>query len=166
MEFSQALALEPQNMRAIRGRAMLAGILGQNDESLRYYQAALEREPINAFAIQGLSTTLRAAGRTADAVRYARRALDISPNIEEGHWYLGYALLWNGEIEAALTEMRREPSEFLRLSGMALIEQAQHDPRAADAALRELLASNDPRNPTHGSSLRGPRGCQGGGRVA
>ena len=158
MEFSKALALEPQNMRAIWGKAMLARILGQNDESLRYYQAALERDPINAFAIQGLSTTLRAAGRTAEAVRYARRALDISPDIEEGHWYLGYALLWNGEIESALTEMRREPSEFLRLSGIALIEQARRDPRAADAALRELLASNDPRKSYYIGAVYAARG--------
>lgn len=158
MEFTMALALEPQNMRAIWGKAMLARILGQNEESLRYYLAALERDPINAFAIQGLSTTLRAAGRTAEAVRYARRAIEISPNIEEGHWYLGYALLWNGEIEAALTEMRLEPTQFLRLSGIALIEQARRDPRAADAALRELLASNDPRKAYYLAAVYAARG--------
>jgi TolB-like protein/tetratricopeptide (TPR) repeat protein len=139
-EFNKALALEPQNMRAIYGKGRLARVLRRNDDSLRYYHAALERDPVNAFATQGLSTTLVANGQAAEAVQYARRALDISPSIQEGHFYLGYALFWNGELENAMREMRLEGLGAEHFAGIALIEHARSQPAAADAALRELLA--------------------------
>jgi TolB-like protein/tetratricopeptide (TPR) repeat protein len=139
-EFNKALALEPQNMRAIYGKGRLARVLRRNDDSLRYYHAALERDPVNAFATQGLSTTLVANGQPAEAVQYARRALDISPSIQEGHFYLGYALFWNGELENAMREMRLEGLGAEHFAGIALVEHARSQPAAADAALRELLA--------------------------
>jgi len=143
-EFGKALALEPQNMRALYGKGRLARVLRRTDESLRYYQAALERDPVNAGKIQGLSTTLIALGHTAEAVQAARKALEISPTIEGGHWYLAYALLWNGELEAARSEIELEPRDDpARLSGIALIERARHSEAAADAALQELLLSTD-----------------------
>lgn len=61
-----------------------------------------------------------------------------------GHWYLGHALFRDGQLEAALSEVRLEPIESLRLSSVALIEQARRHPDAADTALRQLLASDDP----------------------
>ncbi|MDP9087754.1 MAG: FlgO family outer membrane protein [Pseudomonadota bacterium] len=143
-EFAKALELEPQNMRALYGKGMLARILRKNDESLRYYRAALDRDPINAFALQGFSSTLIAAGRTAEAVQSARKALEISPNIEAGHWYLGYAHLSNGELEAAHREIQLEPIEYLRFAGDALTAHARRDSRASDAALRSLLANTNP----------------------
>ena len=143
-EFNKALALEPQNMRALFGKGRLARVLHRNVESIRYYEAARERDPVSRGPTQGLSTTLVATGRTAEAVQFARRALDISPNILEGHWRLAHALLWNGELEAALSEIQLEPMSSWRLSYVALIEQARRHTGAADAALRQLLASDGP----------------------
>jgi TolB-like protein len=88
VEFNKALALEPNNLRALYGKGRLARVLRNNDESLRYYQAVLGRDPVNPFIFDGLSTSMLAAGRTAEAVQAARKALDFSPNIEWGHWYL------------------------------------------------------------------------------
>jgi TolB-like protein/Flp pilus assembly protein TadD len=144
-EFDKALALEPQNMRALYGKGRLARALRRTDESLRYYHAVLERDPVNAFANTGLSTTLIVLGRTAEAVQAARKAIDVSPNIEEGHWYLAYALLWNGELEAARREIELEPIDSLRFHGIALIETARHNQGAADAALQRLLSVTDAR---------------------
>jgi serine/threonine-protein kinase len=142
-EFDKALALEPQNIRALYGKGRLARVLRRTDESLRYYRAALERDPVNAPEIQGLSTTLIALGRTEEAVQAARNALAISPSIEEGHNYLAYALLWNGELETARREIELEPNDSQRLSTIALIEGTRHNQGAADAALRGLLAATD-----------------------
>jgi adenylate cyclase len=143
MEFDKALALDPQNMRALYGKGRLARVLRRTDESLHYYQAVLERDPVSAFSMQGLSATYLALGKPADAVRVARKAFELGPTMTWGHWYVGYALLWNGELQAALEEMRLEPVKSLSLSGVALVEQARRNPRAADAALRELLATDD-----------------------
>jgi serine/threonine-protein kinase len=160
-EFNKALELEPQNMRALYGKGRLARVLREYDESIRYYQAAIQRDPVSGFTISGLSSTFIAAGRTAEAVAVAHKALEFTPSLQEGHWYLGYALFRNGEFQAALAEMRLEPIRSMRLSGVALIEQARADPHAADAALRELLASNDPLKPYFVAAVYASRGDAG-----
>jgi TolB-like protein/Tfp pilus assembly protein PilF len=143
-ELDKALALEPENMRALYGKGRLARVLRRFDESIRYYEAAIEQDPINPNPMDGLSATLVAVGRSEEAVQFARRALEISPNIQWGHWYLARALFHRGQLDAALREAQLEPVSSLRLSSIALIERARHHPEAADAALRELLTTNDP----------------------
>jgi TolB-like protein/Flp pilus assembly protein TadD len=157
-EFSKALALDPQNFRALYGKGRLARVLRRTDESLHYYQVVLERDPVNAFTMQGLASTFLALGKSADAVRTARKAFELNPSMGWNHWYLGYALLWNGELEAALREMQLEPTKSLSLSGIALIEQARGNPRAADAALRDLLAIDEVAKPYFVAEVYGARG--------
>jgi Flp pilus assembly protein TadD len=94
--------LKPNNLRALYGKGRIARIMRKNDDSLRYYQVVLGRDPVNPFIFDGLSTSMLAAGRTAEAVQAARKALDFSSNLEWGHWYLAYALLWNHELDSAL----------------------------------------------------------------
>ena len=158
MEFGKALALDPQNLRALYGKGRLARVLRRTDESLHYYQVVLDRDPVNAFAMQGLVSTYLALGKTADAVRAARKAFDLSPSSQFAHWYLGSALLWNGELEAALVEMRLEPSKSHSLSGVALIEQARHNRDAADVALRDLLAIGEVPKPYFVAEVYAARG--------
>jgi serine/threonine-protein kinase len=158
MEFSKALALDPQNLRALYGKGRLARVLRRTDESLHYYQIVLERDPVNAFAMQGLVSTYLALGKTADAVRAGRKAFELSPSTQFAHWYLGSALLWNGELEAALVEMRLEPTKSHSVSGVALIEQARHNRDAADAALRDLLAIDEIPKPYFVAAVYAARG--------
>jgi len=158
VEFSKALALDPQNMRALYGNGRLARVLRRTGESLHYYQVVLERDPVNAFVMQGLVSTFLALGKNEDAVRAARKAFELSPSQQWVHWYLGYALLWNGEPEAALVEMRLEPTKSLSLSGVALIEQARRNSAAADAALRDLLAIDDVPKPYFVAAVYAARG--------
>lgn len=157
-EFDKALALEPNNIRALYGKGRFARSLGRIGDSLRYYQAVLDRDPINPFVISGLSTTLIAAKRPAEAVQQARRTLDFSPNTKWGHWYLAYALLWNNELEEALHESTLEPVASMRFSCQALIAHVRGDRQAEDAALRALLASEDPIKPYFAAQVYATRG--------
>ena len=143
-EFDTALRLEPENTRALWGKGQLARALRRFDESIHYYNAAHDRDPVNASLLQAISETLMGAGRTAEGVRIARRSLEISPNIQQGHFYLGIALYFNGELEAALKEIRLEPDKVFRLSSLAVVEHARNQLQASDAALRELIASDAP----------------------
>ena len=142
-EFDRALALEPNNTRALYGRGRLARVLGNLDESLRYYQAVLTRDPVNPFVMTGLSTSLIAAGRTAEAVKTARAALALSPNMQQAHFYVAWTLLWNNEPEAALREAALEPIASAHSWCTALIEQARGNRPAADRALHTLLTTKD-----------------------
>jgi tetratricopeptide (TPR) repeat protein len=99
-----------------------------------------------------------AAGHPAEAVQAARTALDLSPNMEWGHRYLAYALLWNGELEPALRAIALEPVTSMRLSCVALIEQARGNQQASEAALRALLVVNDAPKPYMVAEVYGSRG--------
>jgi TolB-like protein len=157
-EFNRAIALEPNNLRALYGKGRLARVLRKNDESLHFYQAVLARDPISTFVFQGLSSTMLAAGRPEDAAQAARKVLELSPNIEWGHRYLAYALLWNRELDAASREIALEPNAALRLSCVALIEQARGNQQAADAALQELLRVTEAATPYLVAQVYGFRG--------
>jgi TolB-like protein/Tfp pilus assembly protein PilF len=158
VEFNKALALDPQNMRALYGKGRLSRVLRRTDESLHYYQLVLDRDPVNAFVMQGMVSTYLALGRNEEAVRAARKALELGPSQQWVHWSLGYALLWDGELEAALAQMRLEPIKSLSLSGVALVEQARHNPAAADAALNELLAVDEAPKPYYVATVYAARG--------
>lgn len=160
-EFDKALALEPNNTRALYGKGRLARSVGRIGDSLRYYQAVLDRDPINPFVMSGLSTTLIAAKRPAEAVRQSRRMLDFSPNTAWGHWYLAYALLWNNELEEALRVSTLEPAASMRFSCQALIAHVRGDRQAEEAALRALLASHDPNKPFFAAEVYAARGDAG-----
>ncbi|HUO79689.1 MAG TPA: TIR domain-containing protein, partial [Steroidobacteraceae bacterium] len=157
-EFDKALALEPNNARAVYGKGRLARALGKTSDALRYYQAVLEWDPINPSALGGLAFTLVAAKRPAEAVQQARRMLDLSPNARWGHYYLAYALLWNGELEEALRASTLEPVASMRSSCQALIAHVRGDRQAEDAALRALLASDDPYRPYFAAQVYAARG--------
>jgi len=157
-EFDKALALEPHNARALYGKGRVARALGRIGDALRYYQAVLERDPINPSALQGLSFTLVTAKRPAEAVQQARRMLDLSPNTGWGHYYLAYALLWNNQLEEALRESALEPVASMRFSCQALIVHVRGDRQAEDAALRALLASEDPYKPYFAAQVYAARG--------
>ncbi|MBS0578238.1 MAG: hypothetical protein JSR36_03130 [Proteobacteria bacterium] len=105
---------------------------------MRYYAAVLERDPINPFVLTGYSTSLIAAGRTAQTVETARNVPQLSSNIEQGHWYLAYALL-RDKLNETADEITLEPAASLRHSCEALIVQARNERKAVDASLRELL---------------------------
>lgn len=157
-ELKKALDLEPNNARALYGKGRLARALHKTDESVRYYQATLQRDPINSRVLGGLALSLTAAGRPAEAVQSARKMLDLSPGAVWGHWFLAYALLRNGEPKEALSEIALEPLASLRFSCEALIQRALGNQQAQDAALRGLLASNDPNKPYFVAQVFAARG--------
>jgi TolB-like protein/Tfp pilus assembly protein PilF len=156
--FDKALALEPHNARALYGKGRLARALGRVSDALRYYQTVVERDPINPGVIEGLSFTLVTAKRPAEAIQQARRALDLSPNTTWGHYYLAYALLWNKDLEESFRESALEPVASMRFSCQALIAHVRGDRQAEDAALRALLASEDPYKPYFAAQVYAARG--------
>jgi hypothetical protein len=70
--------------------------------------------------------------------------LSLSKSGVFGHYFLGFLQLWQGDAPAALAEMEQEPSEFLRLTGTAIVQHALGNAGASDAALRALIECCSP----------------------
>jgi hypothetical protein len=74
-----------------------------------------------------------------------RRTLQISPTYESTHFYLGHALLCEGDLANALAQMQLESDEESRIAGIAAVEFAMGHKAESDAALEHLttLAADD-----------------------
>jgi tetratricopeptide (TPR) repeat protein len=81
-------------------------------------------------------------GRFAEAETAYQRGLQIAPTHAWGHYYLGILLLTEGKAEAALAEMQKVAVAGAQAAGLAVVYQALHRTKDADAALARLEAQN------------------------
>jgi TolB-like protein/Tfp pilus assembly protein PilF len=137
----RALALEPANLDIIGNAAMLLVMLGRLDEAIALQQYATVQDPVNPIGHNNLGWFHRLAGHWEKAIASNRTLLQLSPDTIGAHYEIGLALLFKGEAQAALEEMRQEPSEPFRLAGLAMTHHALGQAAESDAALEQLIAN-------------------------
>jgi TolB-like protein/DNA-binding winged helix-turn-helix (wHTH) protein/Tfp pilus assembly protein PilF len=139
-EFKQAIALAPHNGLALTIAADLPISLGHLDVARQMLKEALAYDPLSAVAYINLAWTELCSGRYAETEAAARRALEIDPSFDWGHIYVGDALLWSGDPEAAVVEMKRESDPIGQALGLALAYYALGRAADSDGALSKLTA--------------------------
>jgi tetratricopeptide (TPR) repeat protein len=139
-EFKQAIALAPHNGLALTIAADLPISLGHLDVARQMLKEALAYDPLSAVAYINLAWTELCSGRYAETEAAARRALEIDPSFDWGHIYVGDALLWRGDPEAAVVEMKRESDPIGQALGLALAYYALGRAADSDGALSKLTA--------------------------
>ncbi|MCU0988348.1 MAG: tetratricopeptide repeat protein [Xanthomonadales bacterium] len=136
----QALALEPSNPGIVGNAAALLFTLGRLQDSVALDEYSSAHDPVSPTGYANLGRSYLAVGRWDEAIAAYQTALRLSPDRIAVHYFIGVALLLQGEAEAALASMRQEGFELLRLLGLALAYHTLGDADAADAALEELIA--------------------------
>ncbi len=139
-EFKQAVALAPHNGLVLSLAADLPISLGHLDVARQMLKEALTYDPLSADAYMNLAWTEFCSGRYAEAEAAARRVLEIDPSYDWGHTFVGDALLWRGDPEAAVEEMKRESNPMGQAVGLALAYYVLGRAADSDAALRKLTA--------------------------
>lgn len=134
----RARQLEPHNPRILTRLANASVRIGRLDDGLRHSLQALRADPMSALAHAVFGNACYYAGRLDEAEAARRKVLALSPGWMSGHYYLGRVLLARGRLDAALDEMKREESEFWRLTGLALALQSLGRRAASDEALERL----------------------------
>jgi len=157
-EFAQALRFEPGSADVLHAAGSLDLVLGRADKSVNMFLAALARDPLRASSYSNLGVAYFADGRLTDAEQAFRKSIELRPTVLYNHNGLGLALLWQGKLNAALEEMRRETDEMWRLEGLALVYWAMHRRTEADAALEELKAKFEKTSPYVIATVYGYRG--------
>jgi adenylate cyclase len=157
-EIGQALALEPGSADVLHAAASLDLVLGRVSESVKLFLAALERDPLRASSYSNLGVAYFADGRLMDAERAFRKSIELRPAAGYTHNGLGLVLLWQGKLDAALEEMKRETDEMWRLEGLAIVHAAMHRRAESDAALAELTAKFHKESPYVVATVYGYRG--------
>ena len=137
-ELSIARQLSPNTSEVLLGSAQERLAVGQWDEAARLVDAAIAGDPLNAGAHQVRLWVYLRLGQFAEAEKSGQRELEISPTYAYGHYFLGMVKLAEGNLEAALAEMQREPTPDGRDTGLVVVYQAMQRRRDAEAALARL----------------------------
>ena len=97
-------------------------------------------DPINARVHRAAGSIDYAARRYADALPPLRRALELNPKISNAHALLGYCLMQMGRLKEARAEFDAEPTNFFRLSGLAIVDHKLGNSAAAGKAMADLVS--------------------------
>jgi len=122
--YERAMALEPGNLAILGGAASLLFTLGRLEESIALDEYTNARDPVNPISYGNLGSSYLSAGRWDATISAAQTALRLSPGYISARYYMGLALLFKGEAEAALAAFEQEKDEEYRVKGQAL---ALHD---------------------------------------
>ena len=137
----RALALEPSNLAIVGNSATLLYTLGRLEASIALDEYVVAHDPVNPTGHANLAEGYLSVGRYRQSISSYEMALRLSPNRIATHYFMGVALLLNGQPEAALLAMQQEGFEVLRLLGLAMVRSAMGEVDASDALLAELIAS-------------------------
>ena len=141
-QLDAALASSPRDPEALFRRGQLARALGHPDEALVYYRKALELDPLRVIYHIQLAMLLDGLRRPGEARAAAETAIAISPTVSKAHLLLGLLELNAGHLDAASAAMEREPAEYYRLEGQAIVAFANKRLAESDAALGRLIAAH------------------------
>jgi len=134
----RALELAPGSADALRSAGALSHLLGRQEEAETLTLKSLEQDPLNAGAYTSLGHIYRCMGRVADAVACYRKSLELSPQRIGTHHVLAIALTDLGRFEEAFAEVKQEPADWARLTGLAYVNFAAGRKAESDDALRKL----------------------------
>jgi TolB-like protein len=142
-ELQQAFALGPRDAYGAQTASTLAAALGQFGEARQLAIEAIALDPLysNAHAILGFEIYLR-SGYLPAAEQSLRRALQIAPGWGSGQYFLGEALMLQGNHEAALAEFGKETLEDGQLEGSAMVYFATGRKAESDSRLDEAIRRN------------------------
>jgi TolB-like protein/DNA-binding winged helix-turn-helix (wHTH) protein/Flp pilus assembly protein TadD len=140
---TKAAALEPGSAEVFRIRSILSKVLGNLDQAIKLAKQAIALDPLRANSQAGLGHYLYAAGKYDDAQAALRKALDLNPQVAFVHSILGKILIAEAKPQQALAEIEKEPNDWEKLTGHALVYRALGREKNSNAALAELIAKHD-----------------------
>ena len=138
VEVDRAIALDPRNPENLMRSGSIAFAFGEIDKAIQVYREATAIDPLRASGYLSLGGALHAAGREDEALEALRSCARITPGQVKIHYMLGQVALAQKRPTEARAFILAEMAPWYRLTGLAIIEDAQGNRAAADAALAQL----------------------------
>ena len=138
----RALALAPNNPNVLWGMGQYTGLRGRFAEAEQYFRRALEQDPLSSRGYSQIANLYRLMGRLDEAERAYRKALELSPERITAHHLLSSIHSMRGEHDAAVAEAKLEPTEWGRLTGLAVAYWTAGRHAESDEALAQLKAKH------------------------
>jgi tetratricopeptide (TPR) repeat protein len=102
--FRKALALEPDNWKAVANTALTLEKLERYEDALATFSEYLTRKPGDARAVAYHAEVLWTMGKRVEAVNGYRKALAVDPHCVEAHFHLGVAFAESGIFREAVRQ--------------------------------------------------------------
>jgi serine/threonine-protein kinase len=134
-----ALKLDPGNVRVHISHSIICSAVGEHEASLAAARMAQELDPVSTKANQFLGHALYFARRYDEAISFLRHALELDPHYPRPRYTIGMCLLMQGDVESALKEVKAEPLDWMRFSGLAILLKKLGRSKKADAAMASLV---------------------------
>ncbi len=115
-EYKHALELNPNDPAAHLGYADWLTCQGRTDEALVYARRARELDPLGVTGVS-IGWILFQARHYDQAIRELRSVVAVHPDYAGAHWFLGFALIGNGQPELAIPELEKTASLMHRSPG-------------------------------------------------
>ena len=100
-EYKRALELSPNDAAALVGFSDWLLSMGRLDEALDWIRRARELDPVGVSGTD-IGVVFFHAHRYDEAIREERSALALRPNSATANWFLGMALVANGQTNEAV----------------------------------------------------------------
>ena len=135
-----ALKLDPGNVGVQIHCAALFVNIGDIESGLAAARKAQELDPISTYANQYLGHALYFARRYEEAIPVFHHTLELDPHYPRPRYGIAMCQYMLGDTQSAVTEVAREPLDWMRFSGLAILEQKLGNIAEAEAAMALLLA--------------------------
>jgi TolB-like protein/Tfp pilus assembly protein PilF len=141
-EFRRVLESSPNHAvaKSFLGAALSAQ--GRLAEAEQICREALLLDPLRTISWYNIGRVVVGLGRYKEAEDLFYKGLEIQPQASRFHTYLAMLDLVQGRPAQAMANARLETEGFWRDFAIALVQQAQGDRTAADAALKDFIAKD------------------------
>ena len=141
-EFRRVLQSFPNNAAAKNGLCLSLLAQGRFTEAEEACQQALLLDPLLTNLWFNFGRITIGTGRYKEAEEAFRKGLELQPNASRFHTYLATLDILQNRPAQARTNAELENEGFWRDYAVALVQQAQGDQSAADAALKNFIAKD------------------------
>jgi len=136
----RALSLDSDLGYAYVARARIYTYTWRMAEARESLDRAVEISPNDPLVLRDYALLGSVVGAADRAVRYGRRAVDLDPGNYEAYFYLGLALLEDGDGAGAVRAFRdavsRDTTAILRIADIGTVEARFGDPAEGERILR------------------------------
>lgn len=162
--YESILQQDPDNVRALVGRATARSWQGRYGEAQTDYRRALAQQPGHLEALTGLGYSLAWDGQFEAAATAFQRARQLAPDNLGARKGLAFTALWSGRLEqaqSAFDELAREypdDPEIAEARGQIALQQWR--PGTAASAFQQAL-DIEPERASAAQGLRAAHGAPG-----
>ena len=144
---NKAYEVDPKYGPVMIWRASMAATLGKLDDALRLYEQRLLDDPLSLSSHSSLGLAYTKVHRYSEAIEIFEKQAELSPDYHWAYFNLGKAHLFRGDAERALMEIKKNPENVYRNTGLVMAYSTLGREVEAEEALNRLVSEYGLKNP-------------------